>query len=124
MKSNAPKILTLTLRFECYFWITLRQLQSETITCFQVTSLNSSWFWLGDDAFFFLLLVVSQNYITRVIDEDILVGNSALLKCLIPSFVADFITVHSWVDSTQVVLTPNPNYGTVFAFWCRRLWTC
>lgn len=32
----------------------------------------------------------------RVIDEHILRGNSATLKCLIPSFVADFVEVISW----------------------------
>lgn len=26
-------------------------------------------------------------------------GNSAILKCLIPSFVADFVSVTAWVDS-------------------------
>lgn len=25
-------------------------------------------------------------------------GNSAIFKCLIPSFVADFVSVESWVD--------------------------
>lgn len=25
-------------------------------------------------------------------------GNSAIFKCLIPSFVADFVSVEAWVD--------------------------
>ncbi len=29
-------------------------------------------------------------------------GNSAILKCLIPSFVADFVYVTAWVDSDGV----------------------
>nr|XP_024214189.1 Down syndrome cell adhesion molecule-like protein Dscam2 isoform X38 [Halyomorpha halys] len=40
--------------------------------------------------------VVNQPYDGRVIDEYILRGNSAVLKCLVPSFVADFIEVVGW----------------------------
>ena len=31
-------------------------------------------------------------------DEAVLRGNSAILKCHIPSFVADFIQVASWLE--------------------------
>lgn len=31
--------------------------------------------------------------------EYVIRGNSAILKCSVPSFVADFITVESWVTS-------------------------
>ena len=51
--------------------------------------------------FFFIFLltsVVHQFYQTRVIDEFVLRGNSATLKCLVPSFVADFIMIESWLD--------------------------
>ena len=29
-----------------------------------------------------------------------IIGNAALMKCEIPSFVADFVTVNSWIDNT------------------------
>ncbi|CAG0883702.1 unnamed protein product [Darwinula stevensoni] len=45
------------------------------------------------------LAVVAQDYLTRVIDEMVLRGNTASLKCLIPSFIGDFIVVTSWEDS-------------------------
>lgn len=45
-----------------------------------------------------LSAVVNQFYQTRVIDEYVLLGNSVVLKCLVPSFVADFIQVLEWVD--------------------------
>ncbi|CAD7088395.1 unnamed protein product [Hermetia illucens] len=50
--------------------------------------------------------VVHQFYQTRVIDEFVLRGNAATLKCLVPSFVADFIIVESWVadDGTEITL--------------------
>lgn len=41
--------------------------------------------------------VVHQFYQTRVIDEFVLRGNAATLKCLVPSFVSDFVQVVEWV---------------------------
>ncbi|XP_076672523.1 Down syndrome cell adhesion molecule 1 isoform X27 [Andrena cerasifolii] len=41
--------------------------------------------------------VVQQFYETRVIDEFVLRGNAATLKCLVPSFVADFVDVIEWL---------------------------
>lgn len=31
-------------------------------------------------------------------DEHVLKGNSAVLKCHIPSFVSDFVVVDAWID--------------------------
>ncbi|KAG6458280.1 hypothetical protein O3G_MSEX010787 [Manduca sexta] len=41
--------------------------------------------------------VIHQSYEPRVIDEDVLRGNSAIVKCTIPSFVADYVQVTDWV---------------------------
>lgn len=43
-----------------------------------------------------MFLVVKQLYKPRVTDEDVLRGNAVILKCQIPSFVADFVEVVSW----------------------------
>ncbi len=43
--------------------------------------------------------VVAQAYTTGSSQAYVIVGNSALLKCEIPSFVADFVSVVSWVDN-------------------------
>lgn len=40
--------------------------------------------------------VVTQYYEADVNKEHVIRGNSAILKCLIPSFVADFVEVVSW----------------------------
>lgn len=45
-----------------------------------------------------LISVIQQFYQTRVNDEFVLIGNSASLKCLIPSFVADFVFIVEWLD--------------------------
>ncbi|XP_017132752.1 Down syndrome cell adhesion molecule-like protein Dscam2 isoform X39 [Drosophila elegans] len=51
--------------------------------------------------------VVPQSYTVNVMDESILRGNSAILKCHIPSFVADFIVVDSWVEDEERVIYPE-----------------
>ena len=38
-------------------------------------------------------------------------GNSALLKCEIPSFVADFVSVVSWIDNDAIEYFPSNNNG-------------
>lgn len=35
-------------------------------------------------------------------------GNAAILKCTIPSFVADFVSVIAWIDEEGVEYTPAP----------------
>ena len=42
--------------------------------------------------------VVSQEYITEAHNVHVIIGNVALVKCEIPSFVADFVSVVSWTD--------------------------
>lgn len=48
---------------------------------------------------FDFFLVVNQFYDAEITKEYVMRGNSAILKCLIPSFVADFVSVTAWVDS-------------------------
>ena len=43
--------------------------------------------------------MVVQSYETDVFKENVILGNDALMKCSIPSFVADSVEVMSWVDS-------------------------
>lgn len=46
-------------------------------------------------------------------------GNSAILKCAIPSFVADFIEVYSWLDSDGVeYLKDLVEKGNDFFWFC------
>ena len=44
-----------------------------------------------------------------------IVGNAALLKCEIPSFVADFVTIDSWIDNenNEYFSALNLNYGNI-----------
>lgn len=58
-------------------------------------------------------VVVNQNYEVDVFKETVILGNDALLKCSIPSFVADLLTVHGWIDSLGVTIgaQSHPNDG-------------
>ena len=60
--------------------------------------------------------VVQQFYESRVIDEFVLRGNTATLKCLLPSFVADFVDVIEWVsteDGTSYMANNHEEKGTL-----------
>lgn len=60
-----------------------------------------------------LLVVVSQSYQVNVHDEYVLLGNAGLLRCLVPSFVSDFVLIDSWVGDDDIHITPNSLYGTL-----------
>lgn len=53
-------------------------------------------------------------------------GNSIVLKCGIPSFVADFVTVVSWLTDADEEFVPNRDYGRSwslnFKFWIDHLY--
>lgn len=49
----------------------------------------------------FFYSVVIQSYEAEADNEYIIRGNSAIMKCEIPSFVADFVYVDSWEDSDE-----------------------
>lgn len=57
--------------------------------------------------------MVHQFYETRVNDEFVLRGNSITLKCLIPSFIADFVDVVAWVADDGEEFATNTDYGSV-----------
>lgn len=64
---------------------------------------------------YLIILVAKQNFEIRVIDEFILLGNSAIMKCLLPSFVSDFVQIISWLiidvdESTEINLL-HGNFG-------------
>lgn len=51
------------------------------------------------------------RYGADILMEYVIKGNSAVLKCSIPSFVADFVRVEAWIDEEGTELLPSDNYG-------------
>lgn len=45
-----------------------------------------------------MFAVVSQYYLSEAENEYVIRGNSVILKCKIPSFVADFVSIEAWLD--------------------------
>ena len=63
----------------------------------------------------FFLLAVNQEYETDAEKEYVIIGNSVLMKCKIPSFVADFVSVESWKDNydNEYFSGMSNNYGKI-----------
>lgn len=68
-------------------------------------------FWFINFRILSHVLVVNQFYEAEIMTEYVIKGNAAVLKCSIPSFVADFVRVESWIDEEGNVLTFSDNYG-------------
>ncbi|KAM3964156.1 LOW QUALITY PROTEIN: Down syndrome cell adhesion molecule 1 [Aphomia sociella] len=49
--------------------------------------------------------VVNQFYEAEILTEYVIRGNAAVLKCSIPSFVADFVKVEAWIDEEGTVIS-------------------
>lgn len=58
--------------------------------------------------------MVSQFYITEAENEYVIRGNAAVMKCKIPSFVADFVFIDSWIANDGQIhkYRSDANYGT------------
>ena len=54
---------------------------------------------------------MSQQFEVGVGDEYVIEGNSAIFKCNIPSFVADFVAVQAWLTDTGDAFYPTNDYG-------------
>lgn len=57
------------------------------------------------------LSVVNQFYKAEILTEYVIRGNTAVLKCSIPSFVADFVRVEAWLDDEGSALKVSDDYG-------------
>lgn len=86
---------------------------------------RSYFHWLKLPSFLILTLgnvvsVVSQAYAVNLMEEYVLRGNAAILKCHIPSFVSEYVTVVSWIvsegaEEVEINLDSNHNLdGTMY----------
>ncbi|XP_025268073.1 Down syndrome cell adhesion molecule-like protein Dscam2 isoform X9 [Camponotus floridanus] len=51
--------------------------------------------------------VVTQPYNPEILTEYVIRGNSAILKCSIPSYIAEFVTVEAWIREDGEVYLPD-----------------
>lgn len=55
--------------------------------------------------------VINQKYSVQVHDEYVISGNTAVLKCQVPSFVSDYVVVTAWIQNNGLHLYPNTDIG-------------
>ena len=57
--------------------------------------------------------MVTQDYETSSERAYVIIGNTALVKCEIPSFAADFVSVENWRDNknNEYFSSISNNYG-------------
>jgi hypothetical protein len=97
----------------CLFTFSLRETKFETFA-FKVSAKQ-----LRFDFFFNCLdynfvvssVVVAQSYEVEADNEYVIRGNSAVMKCEVPSFVSDFVVVENWQDSKGNSYLPGDDYG-------------
>lgn len=54
---------------------------------------------------------MNHYYEAEVVSEYVIKGNTAVLKCNIPSFVADFVGVDAWIGSDGSEYLPEQKFG-------------
>lgn len=58
--------------------------------------------------------MVVQTYEVEADNEYVIRGNSAIMKCEVPSFVSDFVVVENWQDSNGRTYLPGSNEGNFY----------
>lgn len=63
---------------------------------------------------------MSQAYDVKFWEEYVLRGNAAILKCQIPSFVSEYVSVSSWIISEdekerEIKMNASSDLGTASA---------
>ena len=56
-----------------------------------------------------------QTYRVDVGVAQVIIGNEVLLKCDIPSFAADFVSVNAWIDSEGHSFARDKHLGIILA---------
>lgn len=56
--------------------------------------------------------MVNQFYDAEITKEYVMRGNSAIIKCLIPSFVADFVYVVAWINEDQEEIFADKDFSS------------
>ena len=58
--------------------------------------------------------MTNQRYEINILPESIIIGNDAIFKCSIPSFVSDFVFVENWIDSEKNQPGSSMGFGNFF----------
>lgn len=64
--------------------------------------------------------VIKQKYEVQVYDEYVISGNTAVMRCQVPSYAAEFTIVTSWIQEDVISIYPNSDTGTQFCSFIPR----
>lgn len=56
--------------------------------------------------------MVNQAFEAEIMTEYVIRGNAGILKCSIPSFVADYVLVDAWINEEGAVVE-NGNHWSI-----------
>lgn len=56
--------------------------------------------------------VATQNYETDINTEYVIKGNAAILKCVLPSYMSDYLEILSWKVDDEEMKYDDKNYGS------------
>lgn len=57
--------------------------------------------------------MVKQKYDVQVYDEYVISGNTAVLRCQVPSYISEYIMVTSWIQDDSINIYPNTDTGMI-----------
>ena len=108
-KKCTKMTIMLGVKYRFFFFVSLGHTKCKHNFIYQSASLFIN-------SFYVLFPVVAQDYTTRAQDVYVIIGNSALMKCEVPSFVTDFVQVFSWVNGKgeEYFISNTPNNGIIF----------
>lgn len=101
-----------------------RLFRGNTYTSFPINTRCNIYLWYRTFVYILICIppriVVTQPYNPEILTEYVIRGNSAILKCSIPSYIAEFVTVEAWIrEDEEVYLPEDPavGQGTTRSFW-------
>jgi hypothetical protein len=59
------------------------------------------------------LLVAAQQYDTDINKEYVIRGNAAILKCVLPSYLSDYLEIISWKIDDEEMSYNDKSYGSL-----------
>ena len=68
-------------------------------------------FYLLHPNIFLYIAVIVGDYEVQVYDQLVMVGNTAVFKCVIPAYVEEYVTVTSWLHDTSFNIYPSLHGG-------------
>jgi len=70
--------------------------------------------------FNWLISAVNQYYEAILYDMFVIKGNTAIFKCIVPSFVADYVSIVSWEDTVgnKYFVSSDKSFG-INVYYCR-----